>query len=168
MAGDRSYTRCWPNGGHAWITPGLTYPETWVLHIPTGSDRCRTEAVSSLEEARRLAEDNQLPLEVDDWTYTLMLRDGLAPPDRPEAVLQPTGDYPGAGAGHDNRQLSSDVLQQAPDFIGLTGSEAKSLATQRGIDVRIIREREVITLDYCATRLNLYLDGQRIASASVG
>src|SRR5436305_9436453 len=84
------------------------------------SDRWRTEAVSSLDDARRLAEDNRLPLDVDDWTYAVMVRDGIAPPTRPESVLQPEGEYPGTGARHDLRQKSWDVLQRAREYIGLT------------------------------------------------
>ncbi|MDT4971740.1 MAG: hypothetical protein QOG22_1883 [Pseudonocardiales bacterium] len=170
MSTDRSYTRYWVNGGHAWMHPSFTWPPRWILSIPTGSDGGRTEEVSSLDAALWVAAELGLELDVDDWTYALMVKDGVAPATRPMRALRSTGGYPGTGPGdHDMRQVSFDVLWHAPDFIGLTEEAADALGQERGIDLRLIDEyTEAITADYAPARLTLELKDRRVVAASVG
>jgi hypothetical protein len=123
-----------------------------------------------LSEAVRVAAEHGLELDVDDWTYALMVEHGAAPPMRPEQAQVPPGPYPGTGPGDDDvRPISWAVLEHAPDFLGLMRHEANLLAQERGLHVRIIDEDgSAITADYGPSRLNLYLQGDRVASASVG
>jgi hypothetical protein len=167
---DSSYTRYWINGGHAWMHPSFTYPPRWIVSIPTGSDGGREEEVSSLDAALQVVAELGLDLDVDDWTYALMVKDGVAQVTRPVGALQPAGEYPGAGpVGEDVRQVSFDVLQHAPDFLGLTAEGAEALGQERGINVRLIDEyTEVVTADYAPARLSLELRDGQVFAASVG
>jgi hypothetical protein len=167
---DRSYTRYWVNGGHAWIARGLTYPPLWLVEIPTGSASVRSEEVSSLDAALRVASNHGLELDVDDWTYDLMVKEGLAPKARPEHALRPQGACPGAGPGdYDVRPVGFAILQHAPDFMGLTAAAATALAQELAVDVRLVDEHtEAITADWAPSRLNLRLENERVVGASMG
>ena len=172
VAKDRSYLRFWVNGGHAWVSPAFTYPPRWHVEIPEGSDRWHSEEVTSLYAAHEIASQYGLELDVDEWTYERMVEGGLAPTERPDWALRPTGANPGTGAlpGVDERPAGWAVLQNAPDFVNLTSARATALANQRGIRLRLIDESspELITLDYSPTRLNLYIKHNRVVAASMG
>lgn len=170
MAEADDFSRYSRRGGYAWLSPSYTYPHRWNVSIPTGRDSWRTQEVSSLEDAFRVVDEHGLQLDVDDWTYARMVDEGVAPAARPDAAHRPPGVYPGTGPGdEDVRPLSWAVLQQAPDFIGLTAAAATHLATERNLDVRMIDEDDhVMTADYGPWRLNLYIARDRVTGASVG
>jgi hypothetical protein len=166
---DRSVERYGRKGAHAWVSPTFTYPKGWVVSIRIGNFNWINLRVSSLDEALRVAAENGVELDVDDWTYAAMVADGAAPATRPERALRPEGEYPGTGPGdEDVRPLSLAVLQHAPDFIGLTEDAAYALARERKLGVEVLDEGDLVSLDLSPTRLRLRLKNGRVDSASVG
>ena len=170
MAPDRDCHRHWLNGGHAWISPAFTYPSAWVLSIPYSRDRAHDEHTASLPDALTRAAEVGLRLDVDEWTYDLMVGEGHAPAERPAAALRPTGEYPGTGVdpGVDTRLLSLAVLSHAADFMGLSRDAAEALAQESGIWVDVLDENDLAVLDHSPTRLNLHLEHGMVARASIG
>jgi hypothetical protein len=107
------------------VQPAFTFPARWKVCIPTVADQWCSEDIASAEDALGIADAHGLQLDVDDWTYALMAKHGAAPPIRPGRLYRPGGRYPGGDV--ESRQASLDVLQQAPDFLGLTDNAALAL-----------------------------------------
>ena len=169
VTSNRSYLSYWINGGHAWVSPDFNYPLSWHVNIPRGSASAHDVPVNSLDHALRVAGEHGLELDVDDWTYALMVKHGIAPPDRPIQVLRPTGEYPGTGPGdEDERPAQWEVIRQAPDFIGLTAEQAEALAHHRMLQVRLLDLPQVMTLESAPFRLTLWLQSGRVVSATTG
>jgi hypothetical protein len=165
---DRTVARYGRKGAHAWVSPAFTYPRGWRVSIPRGRDNYYDVDVSSLDEALRVAAEHGLELDVDDWTYAVMVGEGAAPAERPARALQPHGDYPGTGPGdEDVRPGMLAVLRHAPDFVGLTEDLARGLARERGLHVEVLDEHDLVAASWSPVRLRLWLRDGRIDSASV-
>jgi hypothetical protein len=121
--------------------------------------------VASLDAALKFAADRDVDLELDDWTYELMVEEGAAPTTRPAQVLPRTPVW----GEHAMRPASLQAVRRTTGFVGLSTAEAVDLARDRDFVYRILDEATTaVTADWSPTRLNLHVIDDKVRAVFLG